>query len=608
MRNILISNATLLNPERAVAPALNTWNRLEPLPQSTDLVPALQASVADPLWLIARQWQFLELAGEDAGTPIEVRVDAEAAPISRYLPGALGTDAATRATAYASASLPLEVVVEREPARLAHARLGADAGMYFLRLMNVPGLAQLRDEFIAAYPMDAAAARRDAGADTTAAAWQALWQGRALDGRKLAAALEPLRDASGKLTGVPATPKVPPGQQSKVLDVLRKWIAWFDGALVDTASADAWNASRQEYAFATSAHVTGGEITLAADEYADGDLDWYAVDAVAGSLGATTQQSAALHLRPTLPAPVEYPGKPADRFWEFEDAAVHFGAMTAGPTDLTRLLLVEFALIYGNDWFIVPVRLPVGSLVRLTSFTVKDTFGVVTPVVKSRNTDGTPWSLFEIGGAGNPAQRASARDYLFLPPTLAQTIVGDPIEEVALFRDEMANMAWGVERRVQGESGEAYDRYAEATRRAAQQQVSGPPVDAQLIYRLATAVPEHWIPFVPVPAAGSNPGTNPVIQLQRRALLRTETDGERRTIQPKGVLLRTDPRQAPDAEPALRIEEEEVPREGVVVTRAFQFARWMDGRSLLWLGRRKRPGRGEGASGLRFDVVSKGGG
>jgi len=29
---------------------------------------------------------------------------------------------------------------------------------------------------------------------------------------------------------------------------------------------------------------------------------------------------------------------------------------------------------------------------------------------------------------------------------------------------------------------------------------------------------------------------------------------------------------------------------------------WFDGRSLLWLGRRKRPGRGEGSSGLRFDV------
>jgi hypothetical protein len=46
MRNILVPNATLLNPGLTVAPALNTWNRLEPLPQSTDLVPALQASIA----------------------------------------------------------------------------------------------------------------------------------------------------------------------------------------------------------------------------------------------------------------------------------------------------------------------------------------------------------------------------------------------------------------------------------------------------------------------------------------------------------------------------------------------------------------------------------
>ena len=95
MRNILVTNATLASPERIVAPALNTWTRLEPLPQTTDLQPALQAALADPLWLITRQWQFLELAGEDAGTPIEVRVDAEAAPISRYLPGALGPDSVT---------------------------------------------------------------------------------------------------------------------------------------------------------------------------------------------------------------------------------------------------------------------------------------------------------------------------------------------------------------------------------------------------------------------------------------------------------------------------------------------------------------------------------
>jgi len=48
-----------------------------------------------------------------------------------------------------------------------------------------------------------------------------------------------------------------------------------------------------------------------------------------------------------------------------------------------------------------------------------------------------------------------------------------------------------------------------------------------------------------------------------------------------------------------------VPREGAIVERAFQFARWFDGRALLWLGRRKGVGRGEGASGLRFDVLDK---
>ena len=35
---------------------------------------------------------------------------------------------------------------------------------------------------------------------------------------------------------------------------------------------------------------------------------------------------------------------PAARFWEFEDAQVDFGSVDAGPTDLARMLLVEFAL------------------------------------------------------------------------------------------------------------------------------------------------------------------------------------------------------------------------------------------------------------------------
>ena len=56
-------------------------------------------------------------------------------------------------------------------------------------------------------------------------------------------------------------------------------------------------------------------------------------------------------------------------------------------------------------------------------------------------------------------------------------------------------------------------------------------------------------------------------------------------------------------DPKLLLREDEVPREGARATRAYQLARWVDGTTFLWLGRSKGVGRGEGSSGLRFDVT-----
>jgi hypothetical protein len=593
---ILIKGAALQDPDRSISPAINTWTRLEPLPLTADFEPALQAAIADPLWLLCRQWQFLEFAGEDAGTPIEVRVEGESSLLSRYLPGGVKT----LARGYSSDVLPLEAVVEREPIRERHPRLAAEAGVHLQWMLND---GRLNNAFVAAYPLEVPV-DTDAEADRAGADWQELARGRALDARKLHAVLVPLRDATGRLTALPPAPAVPADQQAKALVVLQRWLSWYEDFGVE-GDAEAWSTSRLEYAFGVSANAAPQELALGADEYTDGTLDWYAVAARA-SLGRpqpgtpAPQPPTQLRLRPSLPSPVEYPGKPADRFWEFEDAAVHFGAIDAGPTDLARMLVVEFALVYGNDWFVVPVRLPVGSLLRVTSFTVRDTFGVTTAITRSRNTGETPWSLFEI--SGDPP--SVGRDHFFLSPTLAQRLEGEPIERVALARDEMANMAWAVEELVQGSSGDPYDRAEEAAIEAARQHVDGPPVDARLVYHLATSVPGHWHPLVPVPAPKSDPA-NPTIQLERRTFQRTEPNGQQRRIHPKGLLLRTDARQAPDTEPRLRIEEEEVPREGAVVQRTFQYARWFDGRSLLWLGRRKQAGRGEASSGLRFDQLSR---
>ena len=74
-----------------------------------------------------------------------------------------------------------------------------------------------------------------------------------------------------------------------------------------------------------------------------------------------------------------------------------------------------------------------------------------------------------------------------------------------------------------------------------------------------------------------------------------QPDGSPMPIRPKGRILEPDR--------ALSLFEEEVPRAGVRITRAYQYARWIDGSTHLWIARRKQPGRGEGSSGLRFDIV-----
>ena len=59
-----------------------------------------------------------------------------------------------------------------------------------------------------------------------------------------------------------------------------------------------------------------------------------------------------------------------------------------------------------------------------------------------------------------------ARGALLLAPTLLTGISGPEIEEVELVRDEMANLAWAVERTVPGADGRPLSRHEDSQRRA----------------------------------------------------------------------------------------------------------------------------------------------
>lgn len=566
--------------------SVTSWLRLEPRPRSADMRPSLEARVHDPLWLLGRQWQLGEFQGEDAGSPVISRLRGQAVRLSAYR-GA--TDAGVAASPY-DPDLPLETLVEAEPVSdTANRRLAAESGLQFLGALQAAGAGLLRDAFIAAFPLrvpetedlEDAAGRRYLRVMAVA--------GRVPDGVALYDALEPAL-AAGRL---PETPAVSDEQRGPVMTAARAWLTWHEQVRpAEPPRESCWRAERMEYAFSVGARAIDREgIVLTAPEYQGGRLDWdaFVIDDPEGfrwpEPEATEQPIEITHT--SIPSPATYAGMPAPRWWQFEDARVDFGGIESAPTDLARMLVTAFASDYSNDWYITPISIPIGTLTTITSLVVTDTFGgrwLVQPANDPR------WDLFSLSRAAS-AEQPPSRTPLLLAPTLGAALEGDPVEEVVLIRDEIANLAWAIERRVQGLTGAGFDR-AESIHAA--RRLSGesePPARdfaAPLVYRLATSVPEHWIPLLPEasPTGG--------MRLRRGAMERPRND-TMVAIEPRGRLL------APD-EP-LVLYEEEVPRSGARVTRAAQYARWTGGSTHFWIAKQKRPGRGEGSSGLRFDAV-----
>lgn len=101
--------------------ALLIWERIQPVPASTDLSEALRGEVRDPLWLLARQWQLGEFKGEDAGTAAFAHLLAYSSPIQQFKGGQ-----AAASLAYPAAEQPLNALVEQiRPAFDLHMRLEA---------------------------------------------------------------------------------------------------------------------------------------------------------------------------------------------------------------------------------------------------------------------------------------------------------------------------------------------------------------------------------------------------------------------------------------------------------------------------------------------------
>jgi hypothetical protein len=258
-----------------VTPSITIWSRLEPLDQSASLHASLSAPIADPLWLLHRQWQLGELEANDAGSPIAVTLRRRESPLSGFRPGDPGGPGGR--VAYDPAAMALEPLVEAERVRgLAsrHRRLAAETGAHWLRLLRARGFPGLVPAHRDAFRMRLQPSETPQ-ADPVGAEAAILLDGRAVDGDRLAAELRAARDPDGQLTRLPAS--FPPGPAA-VLAVAVEWLRWYDELLVEPGAARAtprsWEPRRFEYRFATATRAGAREATFGATAYDDGHLDW----------------------------------------------------------------------------------------------------------------------------------------------------------------------------------------------------------------------------------------------------------------------------------------------------------------------------------------------
>jgi hypothetical protein len=557
-------------------PVITSHNRLEGNPRTEDFVRSLRAEVRDPLWMLCRQWQFGEYQGEDAASAVQAQILG-----THRTPGSVTLF--NGHTMPYDPTRPLEALIERE--RLTpDLYLRVQLGRQLFKFMQEERLEDHKKALLEKFPIsedpDPTAHDDPEGHYLFTAV-----QGRLADGY---AAMESIKAGEFLLWADSIAANL--AESAAFTAVEKRFVVWFSELYEQpTADESAWNTEHLEYNFALNiADEDGGIEQLTADQYASGRLDWYAFDEHIPKVKpeGAVPTPAEERVQTFLPTPLQYSGMPHPRYWQMEERRTHFGKLDPSPTSIINVLLAEYGLTYSNDWFILPYEMQINSVCEIAGLMVKDVFGLnifIGPALQDPETNWRQFAVFHQTERQNARMR---RNRFYLAPAVGKVLEGDPVEKVNFLRDEMANMVWGVEQTLP--SGAGGGRLVK--RNLSRLSPDFVPADevSKIRYVIGSTVPDNWIPFIavhkPVPA-----GATPMeIRLQRARL--PQTPG------PKSVLLTEKP--AP-----FFIEEEEVPRAGIVVERRYQRTRWLNGRTCLWLGRRKSAGRGEGWSGLMFDQI-----
>jgi hypothetical protein len=375
-------------PSGGLPGAIMAYERIEPDPWP-DVGAAIAAPVADPLWLLGRQWQVGEHRGEDASSPVELRCDTSTVPLSS-LDRHIGRPGAPSAP-IDPAIVPAEALIEADPASWwtmgRRIRLGSAAA----KRLDALGIDEAQRRAVCFPPLPPP--------------YEA--HGGAIDGRAVYHA--------GFFAGEAIWAEVP------------------------TTPPDHWRSDRLDYASAFAAG--GGRLTI--DGHDGGDVDWWSCDA------ATPPTAAAPVTRSVVPGRLRYPGAPLPRHWQIEDAGRDPAAFPPDAPRWATALWTDLVSSASGDWFTAPVPsggAGIGSIVTLRAARVRDSFdewwGLAFPRVKGEPGPDPEWSIYRTTGLPAGA--------LVLWPTALAPLTAAPWEEALLGVDEDADLCWAVETRIDG--------------------------------------------------------------------------------------------------------------------------------------------------------------
>jgi hypothetical protein len=553
--------------------SITTWNRLEVSPLAPSMNGALPARVRDPLRLLGVQWQLGEFEGADAGSPAYVRLAISSQDFAAWAPAEKPLQPLP--------SGPIEPATEREPFSSGDIAITVEVGQTFERLLATAKVPDLVSAFRIAY---AFVAPSPAPSDSETVAFLLVCANRAIDGLQL------YGEAKSSTTAVLKKVSVSSAEQAGATLALEQLITWVEGTIGAPGSTDpsAWTPRQLEYAIDVALGSGSDRAELSAHPDAEGELDWYAFDAKAVSSRPTGVPLPPQ--RTLLPAPLRLKGMPNARFWDFDNHLVDYAGLQPDKRDLAKLMLLDFMLTVGNDWYVVPVAQNLGTALRVERLLLHDVFGIDTLLPNdSASTGPLAWTMFSTSVEGSPGRTSGT---FLLPPSAAPVVqIGPSIEDVRFLRDEVADMVWAVEHAIESPLGRPLVCAEAAAMRAPA--ASAPSSASGLAYRIQSTVPANWIAFLPVarPDAAAAPGA-PVVLLELAEM--RGPDGS--LVPPGGRVLVPTPPVSP-----YRVREEEVPREGTRIRRTVYRCRWIDGSTHLWIARRRSIGRGEGTSGLWFD-------